>query len=113
MRSFVDYYFEVGYDQAQEFEKTAGAASEAAGAIINPLNILGGNLMAGLLGYGYGEKGEADQISDDAISGGLANILVPGLGPYRLGKRLRDTMDTNREIRKQHLKKLIAESEGY
>lgn len=110
MRSFTNYFFELGFEQGQQnLEKTAGAASEVAGAIINPLNLFGGNVMAGLVGYGYGKKGESDEISDGVLSGGLANLLIPGLGPYRLGKRTRDMMDTNREIRKKHLEKLLSE----
>lgn len=87
-------------------EKKAGIAGEVAGTMINPIGLVSSPL-AGLVGYGYGDKDSNENIADGPMSI-LSNLLVPGLAPYRLGKRLRAGSEQGRETRaliRENLKK--------
>jgi hypothetical protein len=86
-----NHFFQAGY----QMQKEAGAPAEVVGSLVNPLNIPL-NLPAGLLGLVIGEEDPKAFKNMSSIS----SLIVPGLGPYRLGKRLHyalDEMDRKRD----------------
>lgn len=69
--------------------KLAGYWSEAAGAGLNPANLIAGNLIGGLAALTSKTKSYRDVAESDVGAGNTAlNLLVPGVAPYRMAKRL-------------------------
>jgi len=67
------------------FEKQAGLASEVAGTVIQfPLSLVGAGV--GALKGKYPKEQDKQVIEDKSWS----NLLIPGVGGYRLARRLRD-----------------------
>lgn len=103
--------------QAQD-EKTAtlGNVAETLGAF-NPLNAYGGGILGGAAALATPTRSLEEQAAHDAdrtILGQIADVLVPGLGPYNAFKRL-GSITRSPEIKKmraQHaLKNLEREEE--
>jgi len=89
--SFTQEFFKLGYElEKQAMEKTSGAVSEVVGTMLNPINSgfapIGG--LVGLL-----ESDSEKRFKDLEESAVLSNLLVPGVGAYRLGTRLRAAID--------------------
>lgn len=77
-------------DEDQQGLKQAGSVSEYM-SIINPLNLLGGQAIGGLVAAGTPTrslKQQAEFDSHDSPLRAAANVLVPGLGAYRTFKRI-------------------------
>jgi len=71
-------------------EKQAGNISEFLSAL-NPANMYGGSLGGGGAAYATDTRSLKDQAefdSNDGVARTLANLLVPGVGPYNTFKRL-------------------------
>ena len=64
-------------------QKVAGISSELIGTLANPINTVVGlpSFVAGSL---FGEE-DKENIGD----GAFMNLLMPAVGPYRLGNRLK------------------------
>ena len=78
--------------QVETLEKYAGTGSEFASSLVNPVNWVA-SMPAFALGALVGEKDQKD-IPDDKWK----NLLIPGLGPYRLGKRLHANMSAKDQL---------------
>lgn len=71
---------------ASFLEKTAGAASEYAGAALNPINQLGGNIIGGVAALATPTRTDEQQA---AVEGDKwKNALIPGRGAYNYFKRI-------------------------
>lgn len=69
-----------------EDEKEAGYGSEITGALLNPLNHLGGNALGGIASLLTPTRNLSQQLdSDNEI---LSNLLIPGRGVYNASKRI-------------------------
>lgn len=84
--SFSDDFYQFGYDM----EKKAGVPAELVGTAFNPLSAALA-LPAGVAGLVVGEDDIRDIPNTNMSS--LGSLLIPGLGPYRLGKRLHWMLD--------------------
>ena len=65
-------------------EKIGGVGTEVAGTLLNPFS-LGLTVPALALGAMVGEK---DENMAKINKGTLSNLVLPGVAPFRLGKRL-------------------------
>ena len=63
------------------FEKSAGVKTEVL-SLIDPANIL--MLPGGMIRGGH----ESKDVRDSEDKGTWSNLLIPGMGGYRLGRRL-------------------------
>ena len=68
----------------QGFLKTAAARSEMVGKVVNPINYAIG-APAAAIGFLVGPYSEEDRKKVNGKS--WSNVLIPGAGPYRLGRR--------------------------
>lgn len=68
-----------------ELEKISGARSEVTGQLINPFNYPLG-IPAALIGLIVGKREKEDR--EKANKKIFSNILIPGVAPYRLGRRI-------------------------
>jgi hypothetical protein len=87
-----------------ELTKASGYWSELAGQF-NPLNIYGGSLAGGAAALATPTKtqGEIAEADTGGVGKVLANLLIPGVAPYRMMKRL-GTSIRGPEIKEQRAK---------
>jgi len=77
---------EVSYSRGWEFalEKVGGVGTEIAGTLFNPMSlpIAAPALIAGAI------LGEKDKHKEGVNKATLSNLVLPGVAPFRLGKRI-------------------------
>lgn len=70
-------------DKYAALQKQAGQGTEIAGSLLNPLNLLGGNL-GGLIAANLSKRQPLEQIAERDARGTMwQDLLIPGMAPYR------------------------------
>ena len=97
--SFTEEYFKIGY----QLQKNAGVGSEVAGSFMNPINVPF-TIPAAMIGALVGEKDQRDIGNTDADT--WKNLLIPGLGAYRLGKRMHANTNAYNDLSSDEMARL-------